>query len=88
MLVNLFKVNKDKNIQIKIPNQNECLSICLIDYVVNDDGLKVINVKINNRDDFKQYTDNVLKYYVDREMKSHLKLYSIEYSENIFFEIL
>jgi hypothetical protein len=86
MINNLFKVNKDKSILIPIPNQKEKLSIGLIDFV-QQKGLKIIYIKINNRDSFKQLTDNIIKHYVNKEMVYHLKLYSFEDEDLIYFDI-
>jgi hypothetical protein len=83
---NLFKINEGKSILITIPNQKEKLSISLVDSVV-EMGLTIINVKINNRDSFKQLTNNILKHYINKEMMYHLKLYSVECCDSIYFEI-
>ena len=86
MINNLFKINEGKSILITIPNQKEKLSISLVDSVV-EMGLTIINVKINNRDSFKQLTNNILKHYIDKEMMYHLKLYFVECCDSIYFEI-
>jgi predicted RNA-binding protein associated with RNAse of E/G family len=87
MLNNLFRVNEGKSILIAIPNQKEKLSISLVDSVV-DKGLTIINVKVNNKHSFRELTNTILKYYIDIEMKTHLKFYSIENIDDIYFEIL
>jgi hypothetical protein len=86
MLNNLFRINEGKSILITIPNQKEKLSISLVDSVI-DKGLTIINVKINNRHSFRELTETILKHYIDIEMKTHLKFYSFENMDAIYFEI-
>lgn len=88
MLEKLFKVNEGKNILITIPNQKEKLNISLVGNTIEKNGLTIVTVKVNNRDNFKQLTDNIIKHYIDKEMKYHLKLYSIDNLELIYFEII
>lgn len=88
MIYNFLKVNEGKNILIPIPNQKHKLNITLVNDIIEEYGLKIIKVKVNNRGEFKQLTDNLLKYYIDVEMKFRLKFYSIDSDERVYFEII
>lgn len=88
MIHNFLKVNEGKNILIPIPNQKHKLNITLVNDIIEEYGLKIIKVKVNNRGEFKQLTNNLLKYYIDMEMKFRLKFYSIDSDDLIYFELL
>ena len=76
-----IKYYKDKPIQFTIPsNDGVKLSINLIgvnDLETNKD-IKVITVSLNSPDDYKIFTDNIIRYYINQELKNIMYLFSIE----------
>ena len=76
-----IKYYKDKPIQFTIPsNDGVKLSINLIgvnDLETNKD-IKVITVSLNSPDDYKIFTDNIIRYYINEELKNIMYLFSIE----------
>ena len=76
-----IKYYKDKPIQFTIPsNDGVKLSVNLIgvnDLETNKD-IKVITVSLNSPDDYKIFIDNIIRYYINQELKNIMYLFSIE----------
>jgi hypothetical protein len=71
-----IKYYKDRPIQFSIPsNGGVKLSVKLIEYNYTT---KVVNLSLLNQEDYKVFTDGMVKHYITKEIENILKLFSIE----------
>ena len=76
-----IKYYKDNPIQFTIPsNDGIKLSVNLIgiDNLGDYEEIKVIRLSLNNLDDYKLFTDKIIRYYITEELKRIMMLFSIE----------
>ena len=76
-----IKYYKDNPIQFTIPsNDGIKLSVNLIgvDNLESNEEIKVIRLSLNNPDDYKLFTDKIIRYYITEELKRIMMLFSIE----------
>jgi hypothetical protein len=76
-----IKYYKDNPIQFTIPsNDGIKLSVNLIgiDNLEDYEEIKVIKLSLNNTDEYKLFTDNIIRYYITQELKRIMMLFSID----------
>ena len=83
MVSNPLKLHETKPIEVIIPSNPKRLSFVIIGY--DNKPYKALNinihefqVKILNREDFGEYTDKILRYYMKKDMDTRIKLFSID----------
>jgi hypothetical protein len=83
LVSNPLKLHETKPIEVIIPSNPKRLSFVIIGY--DNKPYKALNinihefqVKILNREDFGEYTDKILRYYMKKDMDTRIKLFSID----------
>ena len=71
-----IKYYKDRPIQFSIPsNGGTKLSVKLTEYNYTT---KIVNLSLLNREEYKVFTDGMVKHYITKEIENILKLFSIK----------
>jgi hypothetical protein len=78
----LLKIHKSKPIQIPLP-ENQIIDLFITDYQKDDsDPIAATYHKVNcfyyNSKKLNYLTDKIIKSYITRHLKTHLKLFSIQ----------
>jgi len=80
----ILKFHQNNNLEIKIPN-NEGKKVKVNIFNIQDgidqewgNEVLVVTLKIQNKEDFKYFTDNIFNYFINKEIKQHLSLFSID----------
>ncbi len=83
MIDNPLKIHETKPVEVDIPKNHSRIRFVITGY--NNRPYKALNinihefqVKILNREDFREYTDKILKYYMKKDMDTRIKLFSID----------
>ena len=77
-----LKFYQNKPLEIKFnKNDNVILTIKVINFEVGTDmssgeNVNVVTVHIENYNDLKNYTHNMIEYHLKKELKQHLSLIS------------
>jgi hypothetical protein len=80
----ILKFHQNNNLEIKIPN-NEGKKVKVNIFNIQDgidqewgNEVLVVTLKIQNKEDFKYFTDNIFNFFINKEIKQHLSLFSID----------
>ena len=80
----ILKFHQNNNLEIKIPN-NEGKKVKVNISNIQDgidqewgNEVLVVTLKIQNKEEFKYFTDNIFNYFINKEIKQHLSLFSID----------
>jgi hypothetical protein len=80
----ILKFHQNNNLELKIPN-NDGKKV-LVKIINIEEGIDqewgnevlVVTLKIQNKEDFKYFTDNIFNFFINKEIKQHLSLFSID----------
>ena len=83
MTNNPLKIHETKPVEVTIPQNPNRLSFVITGYINKPYKALNINihefqVKVLNREDFGEYTDKILRYYLKKDMDSRIKLFSLD----------
>ena len=80
----ILKFHQNNTLEIKIPN-NEGKKVKVNISNIQDgidqewgNEVLVVTLKIQNKEEFKYFTDNIFNYFINKEIKQHLSLFSID----------
>lgn len=79
----IIKFHKNKTIELTIPNNNNKVVLVNLLNIENGvdvfcgDKVTVITLSILNKNDFRYFTEKMFHFFVKKEIKKHLSLFSI-----------
>lgn len=80
----ILKFYQKNNLEIKIPNNKDktvLIKVLNIEKGVDSEWnneVNVITLKIENREDFKYFTEPMFEFFVKKELETHMSLFSVE----------
>ena len=80
----ILKFHQNNSLELKIPN-NDGKKV-LVKIINIEEGIDqewgnkiiVVTLKVENKEDFKYFTTNMFEFFINKEIKQHLSLFSIE----------
>jgi hypothetical protein len=79
-----LKFYQKNNLEIKIPNNENkkvLIKILNIENGVDQEwgnDIVVVTINVINKKNFKYFTDSMFEFFINKEIKQHLSLFSIE----------
>lgn len=80
----ILKFYRDNNLELTIPNnEGKKVSVKIINIEEGVDqewgnSILVVTLKVLNNEDFKYFTSNMFEFFLNKEIRQHLSLFSIE----------
>lgn len=80
----ILKFYRDNNLELTIPNnEGKKVSVKIINIEEGVDqewgnSILVVTLKVLNNEDFKYFTSNIFEFFLNKEIRQHLSLFSIE----------
>ena len=80
----ILKFYRDNNLELTIPNnEGKKVSVKIINIEEGVDqewgnSILVVTLKVLNIEDFKYFTSNMFDFFLNKEIRQHLSLFSIE----------
>ena len=80
----ILKFYRDNNLELTIPNnEGKKVSVKIINIEEGVDqewgnNILVVTLKVLNNEDFKYFTSNIFEFFLNKEIRQHLSLFSIE----------
>lgn len=80
----ILKFHQNNSLELNIPNNND--KKVLVKIINIEEGIDqewgnkiiVVTLKVENKEDFKYFTTNMFEFFINKEIKQHLSLFSIE----------
>lgn len=80
----ILKFHQNNSLELKIPNNDD--KKVLVKIINIEEGIDqewgnkiiVVTLKVENKEDFKYFTTNMFEFFMNKEIKQHLSLFSIE----------
>lgn len=80
----ILKFYRDNNLELTIPNnEGKKVSVKIINIEEGVDqewgnSILVVTLKVLNNEDFRYFTSNIFEFFLNKEIRQHLSLFSIE----------
>lgn len=80
----ILKFHQNNSLELNIPNNDD--KKVLVKIINIEEGIDqewgnkiiVVTLKVENKEDFKYFTTNMFEFFINKEIKQHLSLFSIE----------
>jgi len=80
----ILKFHQNNSLELKIPNNDD--KKVLVKIINIEEGIDqewgnkiiVVTLKVENKEDFRYFTTNMFEFFINKEIKQHLSLFSIE----------
>lgn len=80
-----LNIHKNKNIFITLPSKKDEKLEIEVEDIKDEGGVIMIYLKPKNLQNFRTLTKNILDYYIHKQLKSYLSLFSINKEIKIHF---
>lgn len=80
----VLKFYQNHNLEIKIPTNDDKKVLVKILNIENGtdqewgNDIVVVTINVINKEDFTYFTDNIFQFFITKEIRQHLSLFSIE----------
>jgi hypothetical protein len=80
----ILKFHQNNSLELNIPNNDDkkvLVKIINIEEGIDQEwgnSIIVVTLKVENKEDFKYFTTNMFEFFINKEIKQHLSLFSVE----------